>query len=88
MLFGKLGVSLKVCVTKCASLPCGETSQVDYRPEAPRPEMGWGGACGRLLGLSPNSWFHLDFCVINRRLPVSGPQVSSEPLLPYKGNPL
>lgn len=42
MLFGKLGVSLKVSVTKCASLPCGETSQVDYRPEAPRPEMGWG----------------------------------------------
>lgn len=45
-------------------------------------------ACGRLLGLPPDSWFRLDFCVINRRLPVPLPHVSSEPLLPYKGNPL
>lgn len=45
-------------------------------------------ACGRLLGLPPDSWFRLDFCVINRHLPVSLPHVSSKPLLPYKGNPL
>lgn len=45
-------------------------------------------ACGRLLGLPPDSWFRLDFCVINRHLPVPLPHVSSKPLLPYKGNPL
>lgn len=45
-------------------------------------------SCGRLLGLPPNSWFRLDFCVINRHLPVPLPHVSSKPLLPYKGNPL
>lgn len=30
----------------------------------------------------------LDFCVINRHLPVALPHVSSKPLLPYKENPL
>lgn len=53
------------------------------------PDQKWGGGLyGRLLGLYPNSWFHLDFCVINRRLPVAWPQVARKPLLPYKGNPL
>lgn len=30
-------------------------------------------------GAASNSWFHLDFCVINRHLPVPWPHVSSKP---------
>lgn len=72
--------SLKVHVGEHASFCYRKTFQVDSGPEAPRPKWGWG--------VCPNSWFHLDFCVINRRLPVAWPQVSSKPLLPYKENPL
>lgn len=99
-IFGKFRASLKAHSTTRASLGLerenlkviGDSRAKELREREEKKTVSSGEsqeqACGRLLGLLPNSWFHLDFCVINRHLPVSLPHVSSKPLLPYKENPL